>query len=298
MPGRTRPTARRTEMAAGHAGAARLPGHRRAVAARACLILAGAGLVAGCGVGRAPARPPIRYVRQSAEKTYGDCAAGNDRCTRIMLRWPLIAVAPIPAAAESIGAFIRSTLLQPYDGGAPLANEDSVMAGFIEAYRAFAAGSWGGPSIPWWFERRIEALGETLGVASLAITERGFLGGAHPNSTTRFANFDVERGRLLRRSDLLREAARARLDTLGERAFRRVRRIPHQMDLNAAGFWFKDGRFRLNDNVAVTPTGLLFFFNAYEIGPYALGATEVSLPWAEVRDLVRPEGPLARNGGR
>jgi hypothetical protein len=208
----------------------------------------------------------------------------------------VVAAAPSPAGADSINAFVRSRLCQSYDGGTQLPNEDSVMVAFIDVYRAFASSAPGGPGSPWDFERRIEPLGDTLGVASLAVTEQAFLGGAHPNSTTLFANFDLATGRMLRRSDLLLDSGREQLDRVGERAFRRVRKLAPGADLNAAGFWFEGGRFKLNENFAVTPTGLLFFFNAYEIGPYVFGATSISLPWAEVMPLIRTDGPLAGHG--
>jgi hypothetical protein len=260
--------------------------------------LALAGLIAGCGRATAPAPTRVSYLRHHSTKTYGDCTAGLDRCTRITLRWPMATAAPTEAARESINAFVRATLFPPYDGGAPLANEDTVMLGFIEAYRGFAATAPGGATHPWWFERRIEPLGDTLGVTSLAVSERSFLGGAHPNSTTRFTNIDTGTGRTLRFADLLMESARDSLDALGERAFRRVRKLPPEADLAAEGFWFEPGGFRLNDNLAVTPTGILFFFNDYEIAPHALGATQISLPWDEVAPYVRADGPLGRHGRR
>lgn len=251
--------------------------------------------LAGCG-GREAPRPPeparLRYVAEHGQKTYGNCT-GRDDCTRIKLRWPIFTTAPGSQAVDSLNQFVRVTLLRPYDGGAILPSEDSVMVGFIDAYLAFARSVPGGPTGAWQFERRIEVMGDTLGVASLAVTEEGFLGGAHPNSTTRFASFDQTSGRRLRRWDLFREGARDSLDAAGERAFRRVRKLAHDADLGAAGFWFEGGRFRLNDNIAVTATGLLCFFNSYEVAPYALGATSISMPWAEVMPLARPDGPLA-----
>lgn len=267
-----------------------------AVASAALVALALAGLSAGCGRPAAPTR--VGYVRHHSTKTYGDCTAGLDRCTRISLRWAMATRAPTEAARESVNAFVRATLFQPYDGGVPLANEDTVMIGFIEAYRTFAATAPGGYAHPWWFERRIEPLGDTLGVTSLAVSERSFLGGAHPNGFTRFTNLDVETGRTLRFADLLMEGARAALDALGERAFRRVRKLAPDADLAAEGYWFEAGRFRLNDNLAVTPTGILFFFNDYEIAPHALGATQISLRWDEVAPYVRADGPLGRHGRR
>jgi len=253
-------------------------------------------LVSGCG----PRQPPparIRYVTHRAEKSFGDCGGGGAQCTRIKLRWPEVLEAPNTAVKESLSVFIRTCLLQPYDGGAPLTSADSVMARFIAAYRAFVAESLSIPTVPWKFERTIALLGDTLGVASAAVTEWSFLGGAHPNSTTRLANFEIASGHALRPSDLLLGTARAQLDSLGEQAFRRVRRLPPGADLGTAGFMFKTGRFQLNDNMAVTRTGLIFFFNEYEIGPHALGATEIALPWSEVRDYVRIERPLGPRAG-
>lgn len=272
-------------------------GHRHRVrVAAAAIALA---LMLGSGCTTTPRVAHIRYQRHEAEKTFGNCTGPTrTNCTRIRLRWPTIAAAPHATAAESIAAFVRARLREAYDGGAPLANEDSVMAGFIEAYRSYAASAVGNPSLPWTFERRIEPLGDTLGVASLAVTESGFLGGAHPNSTTTLANFDLTTGRRLALSDLVLDSGRDELDRIGERAFRRVRKIAHDADLNAAGFWFKDGAFKLNENFAVTPSGLLFFFNAYEVGPYALGATSLRLRWREVMPLIRTDGPLAESQRR
>jgi len=278
-------------MSTGRLASHRAPGGARALA---CILFAAS--LAGCSRGAAPAR--LRYVLHHSIKTYGDCTRGRDQCTRIELRWPVIAAAPTPAGADSINAFIRSRLFQSYDGSTALANEDSVTAGFIEVYRAFASSAPGGPSTPWQFERRIEPLGDTLGVASLAVTEEAFLGGAHPNSTTLFANFDITSGRILTRSDLLLDSGREQLDRIGERAFRRVRKLAPDADLNAAGFWFEGGRFKLNENFAVTTTGMLFFFNPYEIGPYSFGATSLSLPWSEVMPLIRTDGLLAGRRGR
>lgn len=254
-----------------------------------------AGLITACARTTPPAPEPerLRFVRQHSTKTYGDCAGGTDRCTRITLRWPLVAAAPTAAARESITAFVRATLLRSYRSGAALSSEDEVMAEFITTYSTFASSQPGQPARPWWFERRIEPLGDTLGVAGIAVTERSFLGGAHPNSTTFFTNFELATGRAVKRFDLFRESARDSLDTLGEAAFRRVRDLPPGRDLTAAGFWFEGGRFRLNDNLAVTPTGVLFFFNDYEVAPHSLGVTQISLPWKDLMPFARPDGPLA-----
>ena len=234
----------------------------------------------------------MRFVRHHAQRQWGDCIGAAERCTRIRLRWPEVVEAPTEASRESITAFAQAVLLTPQEGGAPLSDVDTVMARFIDAYRAFARAVPNAASTPWRFDRTIEPLGDTLGVVCLAVTETRALGGAHPNSQTRFTNFALQSGRVVRRGDLLRPDSVGPLDALGERAFRRVRKMSPQQDLKAAGFWFPGDHFHLNDNVGVTPTGLVFFFNDYEVGPHSLGATSLALPWHEVAPFVRPDGPL------
>jgi hypothetical protein len=260
---------------------------------RRLLALASIALLAGCGPGQPPAR--VTYAIQHAQQTLGDCASPAG-CTKITLRWPEVLTAPSDAGKDSLVRCVREALLRPYEGGPALASTDSVMAQFIEARRATAREFPESAGIPWTFERRIEIVGDTLGVVSLAVTESGFTGGAHPNATIQFTNLDTRTGHALLNSDLLRDRISDRLDSLGEQEFRHVRRIPPGQSINDAGFWFEGGRFHLTDNMAVTHDGLLFYFNDYEIGPHVLGATRVLLPWRDVKPLLKPDGPLGYQG--
>lgn len=266
--------------------------NRACTAALAAFVLAV--VSAGCGPAAAPPQR-VTYTIQHATQSFGDCRSA-DSCTKITLRWPEIATAPTDVAKDSIARFVRETITQPYEGGEPLASVDSVMAQFLEAYRSTASEFPEGGMIAWKFDRSIEVLGDTLGVLSLAVHESSFTGGAHPNDITRFFTLDTQTGRVLHQNDLLRDRVTARLDSLGEQAFRRVRGMPANQTLTDAGFWFEGGRFHLTENMAVTTDGLLFFFNDYEVGPHALGATELLLPWRDVKPLIKPDGPLGYRG--
>src|SRR5262245_25609491 len=260
---------------------------------RRLLTLGSIALLAGCGKGPPPAR--VTYSIQHAQQTLGDCASAPG-CTKITLRWPEVLTAPSDAGKDSVQRSVREALLRPYEGGPALSSTDSVMAQFIEARRATTREFPQTGGIPSTFDRKTEILGDTLGVVSIAVSEMGFTGGAHPNATVRFANIDTRTGHALLPSDLLRDRISAQLDSLGEQEFRRVRRIREGQSINDAGFWFEGGRFHLTDNMAVTPDGLLFYFNDYEIGPHVLGATRVILPWRDVKPLLKPDGPLGYQG--
>lgn len=52
-------------------------------------------------------------------------------------------------------------------------------------------------------------------------------------------------------------------------------------------------RFSSYEQFYLTPDGLVFYWNVYEITPYAAGQQTVFVPYGEIRDLLAPGSPLA-----
>ncbi|MBI3037952.1 DUF3298 domain-containing protein [bacterium] len=67
---------------------------------------------------------------------------------------------------------------------------------------------------------------------------------------------------------------------------------PADAQVKDSGFTFPKNEFALNENFLVSKDGLLFFFNSYEIAPYALGPTQILLPWRYIKTLVKLKGPV------
>ena len=44
--------------------------------------------------------------------------------------------------------------------------------------------------------------------------------------------------------------------------------------------------FFLTENFLLSDEGISFFYDAYEIGPYAMGYTEIGLSWLEIEDCL------------
>ncbi len=42
-----------------------------------------------------------------------------------------------------------------------------------------------------------------------------------------------------------------------------------------------------NGNFYITNKGVTYLYGRYEIGPYVIGLTRVTVPWAEIVDLVQ-----------
>ena len=113
-------------------------------------------------------------------------------------------------------------------------------------------------------------------------------GGVHPFGTTLFVNFESSNGKAVVITDLLREGALAKLESVAEANFRRDHKLSATERLSEH-YRFPGDHFRLNDNFGIGERELVFLFNTYEIGPGAMGATEITIGYPQIRDLLKPD---------
>lgn len=253
--------------------------------------------LAGCGTPRReaaspPAAPTVESLHR--QETLDDCPEQLAPCATIKLDYVEVHDAPAPLVA-AVRAFQDTTVFAPIDeGGEPgvVVSADSLMRQFLDSYRDFMQSF---PEAPgsWSIVRSVRPIWNDRGVLSLAFTEESYTGGAHPNAGTKLLSLDATSGRRLRLSDLFQEGYEAPLQALGEKAFRAAHGLGPADDLDAAGFWFEGGRFRLSENLAVTEAGLEVHYDAYEVAPYAMGPTDLTLSRASLARWAKPGGPLA-----
>lgn len=140
---------------------------------------------------------------------------------------------------------------------------------------------------PWRFsgEMQVEHLNPRM--VSLRSYAYQYAGGAHGNYTTQFYNLDLQTGKAITLKQILKPDALPALNKMAEEAFRKQREIPADQSLGEAGYHFANDRFQLNDNFLLTPRGLHFLFNVYEVGSYAAGAVELTLYEWQLTDLIQ-----------
>jgi hypothetical protein len=239
-----------------------------------------------------PAPAVLTFAMQSREMTYEDCIAGSQGCTYIRVDYPAIVEAPPGAAIEAVTSVIDSFLLAPVrPDDEPASSVNALMAKFLSDYAAFKASD-PRSEIPWFLERKAFALRSTPNFLGLSLSERSFLGGAHGLATLRFVNLDPSTGARLELTDVLKEGALPEVTREGEARFREVRAIAEDVTLEEAGFTFENGVFALPSNFTLRDDGLVFYYNPYEVAPYALGTTEIVLRWDEISDAISPEFAL------
>lgn len=167
---------------------------------------------------------------------------------------------------------------------------------FIEEYKSFTA-EVTGMDQGWYFngEAHVDLLLDTL--LSISIDEEYYSGGAHGGGGKYFINLNPQSGDKVNLSNILKPGFEKQLSSLGEALFRKERELGPADNLQENGFEFPENMFKLNENYGFGPEGITFFFNSYEIGPYALGTTEVLIPYKDILDwlITKPVQNQASN---
>jgi len=184
---------------------------------------------------------------------------------------------------DSVFAVVQSTL---GEDGKQFNNYDSLLANFMNMYKKMKAEFPNSASIGGW-EGNVKGsmTKQTDSFVNIKIETFVFTGGAHPNTNTVSLLFDAATGNKLTLNDVIKDIPG--LTTIAEKKFREQLKIPTNAPVNSTVYTFNDNRFVLPENIFFTDNGLVLHYNAYEIAPYYVGATIVTLPYADVQQYLR-----------
>lgn len=257
------------------------------------VLITGLLLAAACSDKSAFDVDPVKYNIRFYEKKFGDCDTGSiANCVNIKFEYPEIQYAEFTVSKDSVENHVMRFLLSPAVTAAqPNSFEeisDSMIAEFKRIKKDF-------PEAPigYSLERTAGISLNQHGVIAVEFREFSFFGGAHPNGMMYYENFSAAAGNRIPLDDLFEADYRDKLNEAGEKAFRKARGLKNEEDLEKSGFWFKENKFVLNDNFLIQRYGLKFLFNNYEVGPYVLGSTEIVIPYEEIKDMIKKNGPLS-----
>lgn len=142
--------------------------------------------------------------------------------------------------------------------------------------------------IDWMLSRRVEVSSVADEFIGVEIINDGYLGGAHGFHEMSLLMFDGRNGATLSIDDLVSNDRRATFARIVEAEFRRARNIPMGQSLFDAGFFVPVGEeLPLPKNWMLTESSLELHYNSYEVGPYVLGSTRLSLPREAVIGVLR-----------
>ncbi len=211
--------------------------------------------------------------------------------TRIILQYPIVDSIENPTLSDSIKLIINELLLADEAGNIAYKTTEERLFDFLQSYQK-AVQEMKKDLVPiskWEYKVAIEVLTNTNRIVSLRYSEYSFMGGAHPNTLRLFFNFETKTGRLLSLEDIFTANYQPLLLGAGEAYFRRSVGLNSDTPLNTTAYEFPNARFALPRNFAITATGLLFCYNPYDIGPYALGLIEFEIPFDAILPILKKE---------
>ncbi|MEE4255997.1 MAG: DUF3298 domain-containing protein, partial [Bacteroidales bacterium] len=145
---------------------------------------------------------------------------------------------------------------------------------------------------------------EMSGITSISMNRNGLLvyradnyaytGGAHGMGVSRFLVFDTQEHRKLEISQLFPDEAIAELSKRLENKYREMHYLDDDEPLSETGLF--DDHIVPSPNYWITESSISFFYNPYELAPYAMGSITISLHSDQVKDLLREDAPVKRLG--
>jgi hypothetical protein len=144
-------------------------------------------------------------------------------------------------------------------------------------------------TLNWYYEEKFEI--EMSGPRFLVISRNwaDYTGGAHGNYGKNYFVFDREESRQVSLTDLVGEDRGA----LTEKLNRELRKSRKLGDGSLKEYGFLADQAEPAENFFLSPEGIGFHWDPYEIGPYAMGFVEVVVPYRDMEDMLSPLGRTA-----
>jgi len=125
-------------------------------------------------------------------------------------------------------------------------------------------------------------------IVTYCIDSYEYLGGAHGLGTSQYIVFDIKNAKQLKLSDIFQSGFENQIKELLLKKMREQQGVKTNSELEELGYSL-DG-IKPTDNFFVIGAGIGFFYNSYEIAPYVMGATEIILPFKDLKSLLKTQG--------
>ena len=227
-----------------------------------------------------------RWETRTFERSFAQCDESSSDCAQVSLSFPISPRDPKSPADEAVDWFVEKHLLASVVSDFKVPDMETLAAEFIYQYEMVKR-DLKNYSNYWYLVRDVSVLYTDARVVSLRFSEDIYTGGAHPNAFKRYQSFDANTGRPISVKDLVVPGAQRKLEAAASEVFREMYDIAPGVSMTDAGFWFENGRFRLNDNFALVDRNVVFYYNLYEITSYARGPTELRIPFSALAGILK-----------
>ncbi|MCR9250743.1 MAG: DUF3298 and DUF4163 domain-containing protein [bacterium] len=227
----------------------------------------------------------ISYSEASINKSFGNCADESKPCAKVVVTYPSYDGSNSKFVNKQINKRI-ATVLADYlpDTKVRTSDPDKVADMILADYEKFIK-EYNDVSEKWNINVEAEISHINGNILSIAVQEKSYTGGAHGNTKLTYINYNWNSKKELSGKDLVTNWSK--LTKVAEKYFRKSKGYSDRDDLGEKGYFFENGKFELTKNIGLTKQGLNVYFNSYEIAPYVMGPSSITIPYSEISDILK-----------
>jgi hypothetical protein len=227
----------------------------------------------------------LTYTYKTIKERAADCGTKPDSgCTVVKIKYPVFNNQPV------LNDTLAKNILMLYSGGnpddKPAKNLQELAANFIERYKKDNPQKYS-PGMFYTLNLTASVVRQDSNITTLQLNGYNYEGGAHGSTITTFVNWNTKTNKNIYLKEIFINGYEDKLTAIADTIFRAQEKLTADASL-VNDYFFTHHKFALNNNFAITPIGLKFLYNEYEIKPYAAGQTVLSIPYAKIKTLLRP----------
>ena len=195
---------------------------------------------------------------------------------------------------EALNKHIQRQILNYFSEEDPsIISYQEIANSFIRGYDSFVNDNKNTPQ-SWFLIIEVSVLKQSSNYIALRYLHADYAGGAHPNSSITFINFNPKTNQPVTLDSLIQTNQKPKLIAVAEAIFRKNEKLTPTEPL-ADKYFFDKGKFALAQSFYVNDKGLVFLYNPYEIKAYAYGTTEIVIPFNQLKGIAKPNTILSAN---
>jgi hypothetical protein len=254
------------------------------------VLVATVALAAACSVKETTKVSSLPFEQKTFSQQSSHCGVDSAVCARYEVSYPVF-----DGLDTATLHLIESEINRYVSMGNPNAegwNMEQIATDFIKGYEDFTLKNPELSTGEWYYKANVkpEIISDTL--ISLSVTDEYFTGGAHGGAGTYFINVSPATKKQYTLDDLLKSGYEDTLLKEAEKEFREVRNLADTASFTNNGFEFTENQFELTPNYGFVPEGVIFVYNSYEVAAYAVGPTQIIVPYERLKDWLKKANPL------
>jgi len=223
----------------------------------------------------------LTYSYKTIKQRAADCGNKPDSvCTVVKIKYPVI------SGQDQLNDSISHKLCNLFMSDKINSNLQQYAKDFLANYTDFKKHD-SRSAMYFTLDSYAKIIRQDSSIITLEVGGYNYQGGVHGGTVTSFINWNTKVHKDIYLGDLLTGDYHDKLTAIADTIFRKQEKLSDTSSL-ANNYFFKDNKFALNENFSITPLGIKFLYNQYEIKPYAAGQTELFIPYVKIKSLLKP----------